>query len=536
MSEIVIESISRFHEKLLELELKPENKVGLLYRGQAEASRLVDCSAVRRLKKNSTNQINDQLIDHLLIGYLEFLINKARMRGFLPDGFDQDSLDLELMAQLQHQGAATGLIDFTRQPLVALWFASNGHREEDGAVYVLPRSETEEISKRKSLEPEIKSFYGQNKLWSWEVSALGNRIVAQSSVLIFGVPAIMPSKMTKLIIPAKSKGTIIQHLEILYGIKEETLFSDFPGYAVANASTKIFDITRTIPYWEEQTKSELDDAKKYATHCNCGLAYAGIGKHTEAIDQYDKAVEINGEYAAAYYFRGISKTELGRYEEAIEDYKVVICLNPQDATVHYNYGLANAMQQQYEDAVVNFSEAIRLDPKFAEAYTRRGNVKEKLKQYEGSIADFDEVTRLNPQDPKAHYNCGLAKAKRGRYGDAVVNFDEAINLNPEFAEAYGDRGNAKAGLRQYKGAIADFDKAIGLNPQFAIAYYNRGIAQLCLREMGEAKKDLIQAREKGLDIVALFEKEYGDCEHFEQKFAVALPDNIKALLEPREER
>jgi len=477
MSEIKITSISEFHEQLLKL--KSENKAGLLYRGQSKESWPVDCSAARRLKDNSAHQIHHQLIDHLLIGYSEFLINKAKIRGFLPDGFGQKLSDLELMAQLQHQGAATILIDFSRQPLVALWFACNSRREENGVVYVFPRSETNEISDD-DLGREIRSFYGQNKLWSWDVSALGNRIVAQSSVLIFGMSAVMPGKMTKLTIPAKYKGTIIQQLEILYGINEESLFSDFSGYAVANASAKTFDITRTISYWENQTESESDDAKRYAAHCNLGLAYAGIGKHTEAIEQYNEAVKINRKDATVYHCRGIAKTELGQYEDAILDYDEAINLNPQDATVHYDCGLAKAELGQYKNAVVNFDEAIRLDPEDAEAYTRRGNAKEELEQYDEAIADFDKVTYLNPQDPKAHYNCGLAKAKRGRYGDAVVNFDEAINLNPEFAEAYNRRGIAKAGLRQYKGAIADYDEAIRLNREYAKAYNNRGFAKVAL--------------------------------------------------------
>ena len=134
MSEIFIASVAEFYEELRKL----EGKAGFLYRGQADSAWPVDCAAFRRLRNNLGASIAEKAISPLLVGYLPFFINKAKMRGFLPDGFDQDSTDLELMAQLQHQGAATGLIDFTRQPLVALWFACNEYKEENGAVYVLP--------------------------------------------------------------------------------------------------------------------------------------------------------------------------------------------------------------------------------------------------------------------------------------------------------------------------------------------------------------------------------------------------------------
>ena len=75
---------------------------------------------------------------------------------------------------------------------MALWVACNEAHERDGAVYVLSRSATEEISNSRDLEKKIQSFYEEGILWSWEPSPRGNRIVAQSSVLaanpVFGVP------------------------------------------------------------------------------------------------------------------------------------------------------------------------------------------------------------------------------------------------------------------------------------------------------------------------------------------------------------
>ena len=48
--------------------------------------------------------------------------------------------DLSILAQLQHQGAATSLIDFSDNPLVALWFACKKNLNQDssnGKVFIL---------------------------------------------------------------------------------------------------------------------------------------------------------------------------------------------------------------------------------------------------------------------------------------------------------------------------------------------------------------------------------------------------------------
>ncbi|VVM26322.1 hypothetical protein BSPWISOXPB_3766 [uncultured Gammaproteobacteria bacterium] len=45
--------------------------------------------------------------------------------------------DLELLLELQHYGAATGLVDFSRDFLIALWFAAHDNKGKNGKVFVL---------------------------------------------------------------------------------------------------------------------------------------------------------------------------------------------------------------------------------------------------------------------------------------------------------------------------------------------------------------------------------------------------------------
>jgi hypothetical protein len=40
--------------------------------------------------------------------------------------------DLELLLELQHYGAATGLVDFSRDFLIALWFAAHDNKGKNG--------------------------------------------------------------------------------------------------------------------------------------------------------------------------------------------------------------------------------------------------------------------------------------------------------------------------------------------------------------------------------------------------------------------
>ena len=51
-----------------------------------------------------------------------------------------------------------------------------------------------------------------------------------------------------------------------------------------------------------------------------GFALYELGRYEEAIECYDKAIELDPDYADAWKHKGDALYELGRYEEAIECY------------------------------------------------------------------------------------------------------------------------------------------------------------------------------------------------------------------------
>ena len=60
----------------------------------------------------------------------------------------------------------------------------------------------------------------------------------------------------------------------------------------------------------------------------------------------------------------------------------------------------------------------------------------------------------------------------------------------------------------------------------------RGLAWLHLKKWQEAKSDLTAAKDMGLDIVALFQRDsYNESvADFERKFGIKLPEDIAAML------
>lgn len=58
--------------------------------------------------------------------------------------------EFEWMFLMQHYGVPTRLLDWSESPLTGLYFAINGHLDEDGALYILLPSE---LNKKSNYRP-----------------------------------------------------------------------------------------------------------------------------------------------------------------------------------------------------------------------------------------------------------------------------------------------------------------------------------------------------------------------------------------------
>ena len=187
-------------------------------------------------------------------------------------------------------------------------------------------------------------------------------------------------------------------------------------------------------------------------------------------------LDNKGFVAAIYNNRGIASFQSDNFSEAISDYDKAIDLNPRYAEAFYNRGKANAGLGKLSEAFSDYSLAIQLNPSRAEAYSSRGNIHCQLGKTSKAISDCDAAIKLNPRCAEAYNHRGTARADLCKLPEAIADFNKAIELNPKYADAYNNRGLFFGQSGKLTEALADFNKAIELNPRFAEAYCNRGNA------------------------------------------------------------
>ena len=161
-----------------------------------------------------------------------------------------------------------------------------------------------------------------------------------------------------------------------------------------------------------------------------------------------KKTDLIGLVASVINNKGHVKQRLGDLKCALRDYNRAIELEPDFASAFNNRGVVKDNSGDYEGALRDYNRAIELEPDFASAFNNRGVVKEDSGDYEGALRDYNRAIELKPDYANAFNNRGIVKDNSGDYEGALRDYNRAIELKPDFATAFNNR---ELLLRQMQG-------------------------------------------------------------------------------------
>ncbi len=119
--------------------------------------------------------------------------------------------DSDLLAEIQHYGGRTNLIDFTEDYLIALFMACDGSPCQDGRIL---------LQKREPIEAYIQPPYEPM-----------HRVIAQKSVFVrHSKGFIEPNEKDVINVPASLKKPMLKHLERYHRISTQTIYNDIHGF------------------------------------------------------------------------------------------------------------------------------------------------------------------------------------------------------------------------------------------------------------------------------------------------------------------
>jgi tetratricopeptide (TPR) repeat protein len=73
---------------------------------------------------------------------------------------------------------------------------------------------------------------------------------------------------------------------------------------------------------------------------------------------------LDSSYAEIWYGKGLIFNKLGKYGEALEFFEKALELDPDNAETWYEKGLSLKKLKQYQEALKSFNKALKIDPEY----------------------------------------------------------------------------------------------------------------------------------------------------------------------------
>jgi len=175
----------------------------------------------------------------------------------------------------------------------------------------------------------------------------------------------------------------------------------------------------------------------------------------QAVEAYDKAIQLRPFYGEAWVGLGEAKAAKGDVDGAIGAYTKALAFNPINPRVHMSLGkIYYAEKGLYYESVTSYKKAIDLDPTAVEARMGLGEVYEDKGLYKEAMEEYKRVIDLDAKHTGAMYNLALVYEKVDPK-EAVAQWERYITLASQLPSEKDWVDVARQHLRKLKSQIKD---------------------------------------------------------------------------------
>ena len=445
-----------------------------VYRGEPEGYETVSSGLYRRCGAGAHEALEMDRLE-------AEIVEDGRSYATLTD-------EAEILAEIQHFGGATNLIDFTTDYLVALYFACGGSAADDGRV-VLHWPEPDTVVKPRQTN---------------------TRIISQKSVFVrprrgFLVP---DAEDETVVVPGAAKNQILGYLDRFHDISAKTVFNDIHGFIRYQRPSE-------GRYIREFEKARRRTPSKRAAVLPSGHSMYGAETDLRhVVHRRNGVVYMNDEDRAG---------------------RLSIVTMDGDGHVSYHHVFdieADGVLELLTDMIESGSYRLEyVRTMRGEAYLARG-------LFDCAVRDFDRALEAQPELTRAYHGRGNAHILAGRLNCGINDLDRSVGLE---GGTRGMRIELANGLRMHgevEKALKHFESGIGSKEwaerreetESPEGHLYRAMMFCASRDWEAARNDLEIARRGGLLVASSFQNICGGVACFEAEHGGRLPSDIATTL------
>lgn len=255
-------------------------------------------------------------------------------------------------------------------------------------------------------------------------------------------------------------------------------------------------------------KQRYDEADLFAR----GLIEKELGNLQEALDLFEKALDINPNDAAAHYEAARILAAIGRTDESLNEIQIATKLNPESIWFKAYYAKVSRINENYDDYVIAYEELVADNPfdlnflyELAFAYQFTGDYKSAITAYdkienvigvnerliiqktefytkignpEKSINEYEKLIATNPDDIRYYALMAEYCSKNNLDDKAIWAYEKIIEIDPDdpyvhisLAEYYNKKGEKEKAFTELKQGLSNPVLDIKTKINLLVGYY-----------------------------------------------------------------
>lgn len=224
-----------------------------------------------------------------------------------------------------------------------------------------------------------------------------------------------------------------------------------------------------------------------------GVAQLSLDDYARALPFFERAVELDSNYAEAWYQAGFCYGVLAKHNDALKASKQAARLRPEWSETYVNIGASSYAIGQYKEAADAYRQALKRDDSNADTQYAYGLTLNKLGKTDEEVLAYKRAIVVKPDHAGALEKVGQAYFKQKKWADAAKAFDQLQIYKPE-AKTYNFLGESYYELGKLDESLTAFSSAVAYDADFDQARYNLGRTYLKLKnpEMAQVQYEILR--------------------------------------------
>ena len=228
------------------------------------------------------------------------------------------------------------------------------------------------------------------------------------------------------------------------------------------------------------------------------------GHYVEAVESYQRAVELDPTNEQYYFDLGIEYLTHFTFGPAAEVYRVGTQKFPDSSRQFLGLGFSHYAVREYREAADAFTKALEIDPDSPAAFQAWKSLLDSLPPNDWALLlpHLDKLAKAHPHSAElafcqgaAQFRTEVAKGAGATFDSAQALLEKAVRLQPNFPAAHLELGALYAAKKQNQRAVDEYLQVIGQDNKSEVPHYRLGQLYREMDKLDLAAKELSQYQE-----------------------------------------